>query len=48
MATDYGQPDSPYPVEGLEQYAQGMLENGFSASEVRQMVSEHARSLLDI
>ena len=48
MATDNGQPDSPYPVEGLEQYAQGMLENGFSAAEVRQMISEHARGLLDV
>ena len=48
MATDFGQPDSPLPADGLEQYAQGMLENGFSADEVRQMVGEHARALLDI
>jgi hypothetical protein len=48
MATDFGQPDSPYPADGLESYIQGMLENGISADEVRQMVSQHARALLDI
>lgn len=48
MATDFGQPDSPDPADGLESYIQGMLDNGFSANEVRQMVSAHARDLLDI
>ena len=48
MATDFGQPTSPLPADGLERYVQGMLENGISADEVRQMVSVHARSLLDI
>ena len=48
MATDFGQSASPLPAEGLEMYIQGMMENGISADEVRQMVSVHARSLLDI
>ena len=48
MATDFGQPDSPTPAEGLESYVRGMLDNGFSAAEVKQMVSQHARGLLDI
>lgn len=48
MATDFGQPNSPLPADGLESYIAGMLENGFSEDEVRQMVSAHARSLLDI
>ena len=48
MATDFGQPGSPYPADGLEAYVQGMLDNGFSEDEIRQMVSVHARSLLDI
>jgi hypothetical protein len=48
MATDFGQPTSPLPAEGLEMYVQGMLENGISADQVRQMVSIHARELLDI
>lgn len=46
MATDFGQPDSPAPADGLECYIQGMLTHGFSADEVRRMVSVHARSLL--
>ncbi|MCC7367922.1 MAG: hypothetical protein IT306_05845 [Chloroflexi bacterium] len=48
MATDFGQPTSPLPAEGLEMYIAGMLENGISAGEVTRMVGEHARSLLDI
>jgi hypothetical protein len=48
MATDFGQPESPYPADGLESYIAGMLENGFSEAEVRQMVSVNARGLLEI
>ena len=48
MATDFGQPDSPLPADGLESYIQGMLENGFSVAEVQQMVSQHARGLLEM
>jgi Family of unknown function (DUF6282) len=48
MATDFGQPDSPAPADGLESYIAGMLENGLSADEVRQMVGAHARGLLEI
>lgn len=48
MATDFGQPDSPRPADGLESYIRGMLDNGFSAAEVKQMVSQHARGLLEI
>lgn len=48
MATDFGQPGSPLPADGLESYAEGMLANGFSADEVRRMVSENARTILDV
>jgi len=48
MATDFGQPDSPLPADGLESYAEVMLASGFSADEVRRMVSENARGLLDV
>jgi hypothetical protein len=48
MATDFGQPDSPSPADGLESYIAGMLAHGFSEDEVRQMVSQHARGLLEI
>jgi hypothetical protein len=48
MATDFGQLHNPTPAEGLEAYIRGLLDNGFSAAEVRAMVSEHARALLEV
>lgn len=48
LATDFGQPHNPPPVEGLEAYVSGLLENGFSAAEVRGMASDHARGLLQV
>jgi len=48
LATDFGQPRNPPPVEGLEAYVQGLLDNGFAPDEVRPMVGGHARALLDI
>jgi hypothetical protein len=48
MATDFGQTTNPAPAEGFAQYAQGLLDNGFSDSDVRRMASENARSLLDV
>jgi hypothetical protein len=47
MATDFGQPGNPAPADGLESYIAGMLETGLSMDEVRRMVSEHARGLLE-
>jgi hypothetical protein len=48
LATDYGQMDSPCPVEGMRAYIGGLLENGYSADEVRRMASGNARALLDL
>ena len=48
MATDFGQPHLAPAPEGLEEYVAGMLENGLSEDEVRQMVSLNARALLEI
>jgi hypothetical protein len=48
LATDFGQPRNPPPAEGLEAYVGGLLENGFSADEIRPMVGDHARALLDV
>ncbi|MDP8924943.1 MAG: DUF6282 family protein [Chloroflexota bacterium] len=48
LATDFGQPHNPPPVEGLETYVQGLLDNGFAEDEVRAMVGEHARALLEV
>jgi hypothetical protein len=48
LATDFGQVDNPPPVEGLLDCVRGLLDEGFSEDEVRQMVGEHARALLDL
>ncbi|MBA2450852.1 MAG: hypothetical protein H0V51_22795 [Chloroflexi bacterium] len=48
LATDFGQPHNAPPAEGLETYVAGLLDNGFSADEIRPMVGEHARALLDV
>jgi hypothetical protein len=48
LATDFGQVDNPPPVEGLLEYVRGLLDEGFSEDEVRHMVGEHARALLDL
>ena len=48
IATDFGQPNNPPPADGLAEYAQGLLDNGFTEAEVRQVVSEHARALLEV
>ncbi len=47
MATDFGQAANPTPPEGLRSFITVMLEQGLSAVEVRRMVSENPRSLLD-
>jgi Family of unknown function (DUF6282) len=48
LAADFGQTHNPMPAEGLEAYIRGLLDNGFTAAEVRPMVGEHARALLDV
>ena len=39
LATDLGQPDNPHPVEGLEQFADKMRSEGFSAFELEKMTA---------
>ncbi len=48
LATDFGQLDNPPPVEGLLDYVSGLLSEGFTEEELRQMVGAHARTLLDV
>jgi hypothetical protein len=48
LATDFGQTTNPEPAVGLAHYVQGLLDQGFSESDVRRMASENARSLLDV
>ena len=48
LATDFGQPESPFPVEGMLEYIRGLLDHGFSSDEVRRMASDNARALLEV
>ncbi len=48
LATDFGQTENPLPVEGMLAYVQGLLDNGFTEAEVRQMSATNASALLDL
>jgi hypothetical protein len=48
LATDFGQAYNPPPVEGLEAYLAALLAEGFTPEELRRMVSDNARALLDV
>jgi hypothetical protein len=48
LATDFGQPHNPTPLEGLTAYLEGLLEHGFTRDEVRHMSSDSPRALLDL
>lgn len=45
LSTDLGQPANPYPDEGLRYFAEQLYKVGFSASDIRMMVSENPRML---
>ena len=47
LATDLGQATGVFPDEGLALFAQKLLENGFSESDVRIMMVENPASLLE-
>jgi hypothetical protein len=48
LATDFGQLNNPYPVEGMLAYILGLLKSGFMREEVQRMAGDHARTLLDL
>jgi hypothetical protein len=48
LATDFGQAYNAPPVEGLEAYLAALLAEGFTPEELRWMVSDNARALLDV
>jgi len=48
LATDLGQPDNPYPVEGLEQFVERMRGEGFSPSEIERMTAANPAVVLDL
>lgn len=46
LTTDFGQPKSPYSDEGMAQYAALLLEQGFSQTELRQMMCDGPKRLI--
>jgi predicted TIM-barrel fold metal-dependent hydrolase len=48
MATDLGQPANPPPSEGLRSFIRLMLDRDITKEEIRLMVNENPRKLLDI
>lgn len=47
ISTDLGQPNAPYPVEGMLMFAEKLIQNGFSTDEVQRMISDNPRRLLE-
>jgi hypothetical protein len=47
LSTDLGQPNNPYPEEGLLTFATNLVENGFSKEEVRQMTVTNTNLLVE-
>lgn len=49
LATDYGQLDNPFsPVQGMLRLADALLEAGFSEREIRRMLADTPRALLNL
>jgi hypothetical protein len=48
ISTDLGQPDSPWPDEGMLDFITRLLEAGFSEEEVSQMVARNPSTLVEV
>jgi hypothetical protein len=48
LTSDFGQPENPFPVEGLKIYIQKLIQQGFSDQEIDQMVRTNPGNLLNI
>ncbi|MED4601952.1 DUF6282 family protein [Paenibacillus validus] len=48
LSTDLGQPQYVYPDEGMKMFISNLLQNGFSAEEVRIMTNENPTFLAEI
>jgi hypothetical protein len=46
LSTDLGQKTSVYPDEGMKEFARRLIEEGFSADEVRKMMVTNPRTLI--
>ncbi|QQE77614.1 DUF6282 family protein [Alicyclobacillus sp. SO9] len=47
LSTDLGQPTAPFPDEGLMDFAQRLLDNGFSEEEIRTMSVHNPTQLVE-
>jgi hypothetical protein len=48
LTSDFGQPENPFPVEGLRSYIQQLIQLGFSDQEIDQMVKINPGRLLNL
>jgi hypothetical protein len=48
LTSDFGQPENPFPVEGLRSYIQQFIQLGFSDQEIDQMVKINPSRLLNL
>jgi predicted metal-dependent phosphotriesterase family hydrolase len=48
LTSDFGQPENPFPVEGLKIYIQKLIQQGFSDQEIDQMVKINPGRLLSL
>ncbi len=48
LATDFGQPENPSPVEGLQRYIAGMMELGISRKDIERMTQINPAGLLGL
>ena len=46
LSTDFGQISSPYSDEGMNEYAEALLENGLTEKEIRQMICDNPKQIL--
>lgn len=47
LSTDLGQPNAPYPDDGLEDFMVHLLDNGFSPEEIKRMTAANPSRLVD-
>jgi hypothetical protein len=48
LTSDFGQPENPFPVEGLRNYIRQLISLGFSDQEIDQMVRINPSRLLNL
>jgi hypothetical protein len=48
LTSDFGQPQNPFPVEGLKNYIRQFIQLGFSEQEIHQMVRINPSRLLNL